>query len=179
MCNKFTWGRTERWITHKAPFLPYPEVVTSSTSGSLLFENSSDRKAGSPIETFPQGPIFSKLSHTCKFKSWELCTDTVLKVKSKKINKTTPEWTLYLINFSLIIIKTNISKAEKHNWCLIKIFVIPQIHKMWLGRKLVLHFHTLPVHQDHGYQKHQTPSSHLKLKLQLRLINSWSNNNII
>ena len=26
--------------------------------------NSSDRKAGSPILTYPQGPIFSRLSHT-------------------------------------------------------------------------------------------------------------------
>lgn len=50
---------------HNAPFLPYPDVVTNSTSGSRLLENSSDKNAGSPIDTFPHGPTFNKLSQTC------------------------------------------------------------------------------------------------------------------
>ena len=64
--KQLTWGRIERWRTQSAPFLPYPDVVKSSTSGSWLCENSSDRKAGSPIDILPHGPIFNKLSHTYK-----------------------------------------------------------------------------------------------------------------
>ena len=30
----------------------------------MNYLNSSERKAGSPILTYPQGPIFSRLSHT-------------------------------------------------------------------------------------------------------------------
>ena len=39
-----------------APFLPKPEVVTSSRSGSTEVLNSSERKAGSPMMHWPQGP---------------------------------------------------------------------------------------------------------------------------
>ena len=43
-------------------------VVTSSMSGSGAEEelNSSDRKAGSPVATCPHGPMFSRLSVTCR-----------------------------------------------------------------------------------------------------------------
>ena len=50
--------------TDKAPFFPYPDVVTSSRSGSALLLNSSDRKAGSPITICPHGAMFQILSHT-------------------------------------------------------------------------------------------------------------------
>lgn len=43
--------------TEIAPFFPKPEVVTSSRSGSIELLNSSDRKAGSPIIHWPQGPV--------------------------------------------------------------------------------------------------------------------------
>ena len=52
------------WSTDIAPFLPYPDVVTSSISGSTSVLNSSDKNAGSPIMQCPHGPMFMILSHT-------------------------------------------------------------------------------------------------------------------
>ncbi len=47
--------------------MPSPEVVTSSMSRSGgEAENSSERKAGSPIATWPQGPMLSRESQTSK-----------------------------------------------------------------------------------------------------------------
>ena len=49
--------------------MPWPAVVTSSMSGSGIEElNASERKAGSPMATWPHGPMFRRLSHTCKKK---------------------------------------------------------------------------------------------------------------
>ena len=55
MCIKKLVFKTCR--TDIAPFLPKPDVVTSSRSGSTELPNSSDRNAGSPIMHWPQGPV--------------------------------------------------------------------------------------------------------------------------
>ena len=50
--------------TEIAPFLPQPDVVTSSRSGSRSWAYSSERKAGSPAAMLPQGAMFQMVSHT-------------------------------------------------------------------------------------------------------------------
>ena len=118
--------------------------TTSETK--LWSQKLTERNAGSPISTLVQGPMLSKLSHTCQ---WD--NGILIKVGAIYFSLTWLTWQIQTTciwagNTSLSV---NHSLPQSWQVCMSNVTNSLQMSMMWASPQIVPLCHTLPTRPDH------------------------------